>query len=293
MSAHPVVPIHLPPELVHKIFLHAAESSTSSCRTLCEVSTWTRCLALPHLYTTVSITSHTTASQLLSAVTTPPVLPPNPTFHPADAVQNIWITAVSGKFETLIQCCQNVSNLALDPQNFLWLLRAHTAEPFSRLTDANRRPNLDILMLHSHAQQDAMYRSECRNNPLIARITHLRLGDPVHFRTHLWLGKMRHLTHIAVPYGRVDKEDLASILPLIRNMSLKVFVLIVLSEHLTEDQCRDAEDWVCMIRAVEERVYVVRPLHEQLKEDWDAEVRNGTTIWERAFEYTRFLMSHV
>ncbi|KAF8885631.1 hypothetical protein BD779DRAFT_1673590 [Infundibulicybe gibba] len=72
----------LPHELVRRILLQAAQASTSSCRALCEVSTWVRHLALPILYTTVSL-NHLTLEPFARVVTSPSVVcPPNLHFTP-------------------------------------------------------------------------------------------------------------------------------------------------------------------------------------------------------------------
>ncbi|KII89727.1 hypothetical protein PLICRDRAFT_562359 [Plicaturopsis crispa FD-325 SS-3] len=58
----------LPNELVLSVFDFAAASSRQTCLTLTLVASWTRTLALPHLFSTVVFTSHTASRRFLRAL---------------------------------------------------------------------------------------------------------------------------------------------------------------------------------------------------------------------------------
>ncbi|KAF8876165.1 hypothetical protein BD779DRAFT_1677914 [Infundibulicybe gibba] len=132
MFAQPVADI-LPSELIYEILLHAAKSSTSSCRTLCQVSTWTRCLALPHLYTTVFTTPQTLPMLYLS-LGSPPVLPPDSSFDQVTAVQNLWLAFRSERPThnllkiRIVQRCRNLSHLAIDARDLAGPACSHAAQ---------------------------------------------------------------------------------------------------------------------------------------------------------------------
>ncbi|KAF8885632.1 hypothetical protein BD779DRAFT_1673591 [Infundibulicybe gibba] len=270
------MPTHLPPELVCKIFLHAAQSSSSSCRTLCEVSTWARHLALPHLYATISLNTCDTLAQFLLSVITPSC---SPRAH--------RVPSCRGGAE-----CLGYSHLGKvqDPRPTLpehipyrlrWL-QFYLACRRRRLSatrpeGCGQRADLDVLMLHNGTQHDwtTFCYAQYRNINTAARITHLRLGDPVKFETQLRVGHMRRLTHLAVPCGTRMWRSRAHI--------------TFSEEYMTKDQCREVEDWVRLTRKTEERIYMVRPLYDQLRDEWNAEARGGATVWERASQYTRSL----
>ncbi|KAF8885633.1 hypothetical protein BD779DRAFT_1532861 [Infundibulicybe gibba] len=257
----------LPPELICKIFLHAARSSSSSCNTLCKVSTWARRIALPHLYTTVSIDPRI-IDRFFTSVTSLPLLPPNASFRPTDAVENLWITVGWAKFETLTQLCPNISHLAVRSYNFIWFLRADASLWERPEKDADPGPDLHILMLRDHHTHNILtYNYDPhQGNPLLPRITHLRLED----------SHMPRITHYAMPCAGVDVRDLAHVLSMIQETSIKVFVLILTGRRVTEELDRIVEEWV-----------------RKAREEWDVEVRGGVTIWERAFEYTQLVMSRI
>ncbi|KAF8876168.1 hypothetical protein BD779DRAFT_1475766 [Infundibulicybe gibba] len=280
-----------PVELVHKILRHAAQSSSSACRTLCQVSAWTRCIALPHFYTTISIRSETNLSRFLSSITSLPVLPPNPTFDPAVNVQNIWIAFKSIKLNQemfqsrTIECFPNLSHLAFTACNTGRLARMGT---FAFIpTDLHRGKDLHVLILHNSTGMPNYSHRIYTHHHLFSRITHLRFADPVALYSQLYISHMRRLTHIAVPCGLADVDD---ILPIIEGTLVKVFVIVLPSD---ESHCRDIETWVCETRRSgrSEHIYAVRPLCGDIRDEWDAEIRGGAAVWERAFEHTRLLMA--
>ncbi|KAF8876148.1 hypothetical protein BD779DRAFT_1561233 [Infundibulicybe gibba] len=258
----------LPPELVYEILLYAAKSSTSSCHALCQVSTWARRLALPHLYATISITPRTL-----------------PMFF-VFGVRHIWIAFKSAnRTEELIksfilQYCRNLSHFAIDARDTDHLFDGIPKEN-SNITSVE---GVHILMLHNRTRSA----HHPYDNPFFARVTHLRFGDPLGPRIRLLrLGHMRRLTHFAVPCSAVSVEELECIPTVVQDTAVKCFVLIVSNAYLDEDQCRVIEDWVCGMRKVDKRIYLVRSLYDGYEKEWDMEVRGGVTIWERAFEYTR------
>ncbi|KAF8876150.1 hypothetical protein BD779DRAFT_1561236 [Infundibulicybe gibba] len=272
--------VGLPRELVIKIFLCAVQSSTSCCLALCAVSTWARHIALPHLYTTVLI-NHTSAELFLSTTAIP---------LPADFVRHLWADCSRSQLLTIIPRCRNISHITIPSSGFRSFAEPPLLEYFS--AGGGGGCDIHVLMPHHFPQYERPPSQHPHGIQLFDRITHLRLTQPVDLRMELFVGYMRRLTHLAVLCGDADVRDLAYMLPVVQDSSIEVFVLVLSGEHLSVNQSQEVEKWVRETRRVEERIYVVRPLCDKVKEEWEVEVRGGGTIWERALEYTHQLMNH-
>lgn len=122
----PISLVDFPPEMVNEILHYGCILSTSFCLALCQISSWTRKLALPYLYSTVVIKKHSSNQSLLLALTPKftPICSPSPQFSLKDCIENLWVKAVSNKIVTLFHSCPNLRNIALPPDNTLWLAYA-------------------------------------------------------------------------------------------------------------------------------------------------------------------------
>ncbi|KAF8876141.1 hypothetical protein BD779DRAFT_1561206 [Infundibulicybe gibba] len=288
--------IDFPLELVYKILLHVAQSSTLSCRMLCEVSTWVRHLALPLLYTTVP------AQAIENMISLHPVCSPSPGFKPAEAVRNIWAPSDNTNWLDIMRHCTRLFHLASTYEGLTQLVS--DGKCFSNPKDTLMETNdLRILMLDNPSwAYDGEDWSLCENSNdknlhFFRRITHLRLEDPAFLEAEIRFSHMDRLTHLAIPFRDPEKdlrpifeEYLKEILDALERTSVQVFVIVLSHDDLPEDKCQDVEKWVCELRNERSGVYVVRPLYDDLKEEWDAEVGGGITIWERAAEYTQLLV---
>jgi len=102
----------LPNELVIHILKLAAASSRESCLSLCLVSSWTRDLALPYLFTTVVLKSITEAERFHERLVGKPDC--------ASFVHNLWLDdldyATQGlhQLKELLRACNRIVNLAVD-----------------------------------------------------------------------------------------------------------------------------------------------------------------------------------
>ncbi|KAF8870187.1 hypothetical protein BD779DRAFT_1581715 [Infundibulicybe gibba] len=123
-------------------------------------------------------------------------------------------------------------------------------------------------------------------NSLFTRITHLRLEDPMGLAPFQLVVDMPRLTHLAIPCWY--DENLDEIPSRISGTSVKVFVVVL--KYLDESECQVFEDWIRESRKENEWIYAVGQ-QDLLEEEWNAEVRGVTTIWERAAAHTRLLMN--
>ncbi|KAF8876144.1 hypothetical protein BD779DRAFT_173617 [Infundibulicybe gibba] len=300
-----VVPAGLPHEVVRKILLRAAQSSVSSCRTLCEVSTWVRHLALPLLYRTVAIDCTMRLDKFNHSISSAVSACP-PAFRPADAVRHLWVPIPSPTLESILRRCDNVTHLAIHQSEFL-RFPSGAAVP-GRLPEHCQRPiearehvgvgDLHIVVLqnrldyHGWLSPGSEPHTSVDTHHLFARITHLRLGDPMHLYSQVPISQMPRLTHVAVSCGGTSGKALDSIMAKIAMRALKAFVLVFVHPYLdSREWRREVEDWVYKSRKEEPRIYTVAQMYSNIEMEWDAEARGGATIWERAVEHTRLLMS--
>ncbi|KAF8876149.1 hypothetical protein BD779DRAFT_174027 [Infundibulicybe gibba] len=195
LKVGPTMSVNLPLEVVHNILLYAAESSYLSCRTLCEVSTWVRCLALPMLYTTVAVELPPLLHRFIDLIASGHVTcPPTPAFCPADTVRNLCVPTDSRIFESIMRHCNNVTHLAIHQSNLIQLINSTVPKhpiPESSARQSHRRRrqtkahegtgDLQILLFENNPSHDWSLSSTFGDagHPLFERITHLRLGDPV------------------------------------------------------------------------------------------------------------------
>ncbi|KAF8885630.1 hypothetical protein BD779DRAFT_1673589 [Infundibulicybe gibba] len=255
------MPVDLPVELVREILLYVAQTSTSSCRTLCEVSTWARKLALPILYTTVSL-NHLTLEPFARVVTSSSlVYPSSPTFCPADAVRHIWVSpTMFVPLRIIIRHCKNATHFA-----------------FNRIGLSALSAAIDPSV--------AIFRETQ------ARLRSVRFGLPIDLEYSLVISHIRGLTHLATPSEGATERKLNNICEIITRSSIEVFVLVMTREQIDEGQRQQIDDWVYRAQMRDARIHAVMPLFDDIRREWDVEIQGGVTIWERAVEYTRLLMS--
>ncbi|KAF8885629.1 hypothetical protein BD779DRAFT_1673587 [Infundibulicybe gibba] len=224
----------LPPELVREILLHATQTSTSSCRTLCEVSTWVRKLALPILYTTVfldhftiEVFAHVVASSSL-------VCPPSPIFRPADAVRHICVSpTVFVPLCTIIRHCKNATHFAFNRIGISALSSAmDPSVSISReeacLQGGDREEvegalHVTLLNNGSHAgwelfNEDTMFRP---HKPLSRRLRRVRFGRPIVLGYSLSIPHLPGLTHLAAPAMGVTENELNNIFDIFTGTSIE------------------------------------------------------------------------
>ncbi|KDR74293.1 hypothetical protein GALMADRAFT_575278 [Galerina marginata CBS 339.88] len=291
----------LPPELVDNIFHYACILSTSFCVALCQISTWTRRLALPYLYSTV-VLKDMAAQEAFSRNLLPrtvPIHPPQPDFHPTKYVRSLWTEAVSSRVLSIFAPCDGISNLALHVDNFLWLIHASSTAALrvSKLSTRSitRKNDLYLLILDAQAknwsQKSFVNNNASLTSPIFEKITHLRVGSIGSYSTHLDLAHFTRLSHIAVPYHRPQEQNLSDLLRVFDFPSTIFLVVVLMTDLLSTAQYQEAVDWVIQTRVTNSGIYTLTSRQPDLQAEWEAEVRRGLSIWDKAEIFTQTLTS--
>ncbi|KAF8875917.1 hypothetical protein BD779DRAFT_183992 [Infundibulicybe gibba] len=278
------MPTSLPLELLHTIFLQVAESSPSSRRTLCAVSSWVRHIALPLLHKTVFIDSIECLGGFDQLVTRPLACPPSPSFRLADNVRRLWVSPISETLASIVLHC-NVTHLAIHPSDLATFFDAPSPNHFERQDPARAgKGDLHVVLLQDHPASPID-----GTNPLFGRITHLQLNEPIRPGGWQSISVMPNLTHLAVPCENVVERGLDWIFNIVAGTSVEVFVLS-LPDWSFGREWRALERWVRKSRRENEWIYLV--CQREIPEvDWCNEIYGGATVWERAAEETQLLMN--
>ncbi|KAF8876544.1 hypothetical protein BD779DRAFT_1677715 [Infundibulicybe gibba] len=218
------MPATLAPELLRTIFTEMAELSTSSCCTLCAVSSWTRHIALPLLYENVFLDSSF--------------------FRLVDTVRRLWAPSIS---ETLTD-----------------VLQYSFPNPFERQDKSAEKGDLHVVLLQNYPLPTIN-----STHPLLRRITHLELEEPIKPGASQPISVMPNLTHLAVLI-RITEGGLGWIFDMISGTSIKVFALIW-DQWISGRDLRAIEAWLRKSRRKgDERIYMVWR-NEIPSVDWDNE----------------------
>ncbi|KAF8164746.1 hypothetical protein B0H34DRAFT_209582 [Crassisporium funariophilum] len=289
----------LPPELIHHIFIYGSIISTSFCLTLCRLSAWTRKLALPYLYSTAVLRTFNSSHAFTSDIQNIPLLPPPQMFYPHCYVRSLWITAVSNRVLDIFKLCDNLTNLALDVDNFLWLVhgssKARTRLNVLPNSVIHRKGDIHLLIIAAKARDwhQAHYvpTDPALTSPIFKKISHLRIGTIGSYCTHLDLAHLTRLSHIAIPYHQPEEQDLSQLLRLFEIPSMCFIVVVPLTDLLSSTQFTDALNWVATTRVHNSKVYVLPSRQDVLQLEWEQEARYGQSIWDKAEIFTKHLNS--
>ncbi|PPQ84614.1 hypothetical protein CVT25_015711 [Psilocybe cyanescens] len=283
-----------PPELINEIFHYGCILSTSFSLALCQISSWTRRLALPYLYSTAVIKKHANTRSLSLALTPKftPICPPSPHFAPKDSVESLWVEAVSNTIVTIFRSCPNIRNIALPPDNVLWLAYASSQgnQSYTFLPiNPSDKPNLHLLLTEAYDESiltQFPYANIALNNPFFDRITHLRIGKLGRYSALVDIAQYENLTHIAIPYHLPQKQSLSDLPELFTFPSVMLLVVVILTDLLSAAKCEEAIAWVRNIRVSNPKVYAVTSQYHNLQAEWEEEVRRGVSIWDKAERFT-------
>ena len=295
-SAHDNFAAILPAEIVDHIFRYACILSTSFCLTLCQSSSWTRKLAIPYLYSTIVVTKIRNAMILPQALGRTLVSNPIPNFQPKAHVRNIWIDPMSNLTLQIFRTCDALQNLALTEGNLHWII--HASSPgaprlsFLPQRTVTRKHDLRLLLIDAkhYYWPQAVLASSAHPSPFFEKVTHLRIGTIGPYSTHLNIAHFPRISHIAVPFHRPQEHNLDELLQLFDLTSVMVLVVVILTDRLSESECQECLRWIVARRRLTSRpVYGVLSRSQDLRKEWEEEVRNGTNIWDRAVLYTESL----
>ena len=286
-------PIQLPHELIEIIFRFAAADSEDFCRSICELSTWTRALAQCHLFVTLTITdpsSHFRALQISAGN----ILHQPSQLVPGTIVQNIWIDHFAESFVCIFENCPNLKNLAICYGTFPCLAHAPLSnEAMSRKQDLHL-----LFIVKGYVASESVNLFQTLRDPgsFIPRITRLRFSWALCYMPLIPLSRLSFLTHLALPCDALDLEAIEETLPPVLDAAqhLKMLVMIVMIDRLLEWDRRDVEEYIKMRRCTsnpEERLYGYAMLSQEIQTEWLEETKGGLDIWERAVQYTEQLVN--
>ncbi|KAF5309235.1 hypothetical protein D9619_012716 [Psilocybe cf. subviscida] len=287
----------LPTEIVILICDEACRISPTFCLSLSQTSTWTRRLAMPHLYSTVIITKLRTAYSIPSILQPPAAVLSDPSLAPASHVRNLWIGPVSKKTVDIFTLCENVSHLAVPEDNFYWLIHSSSqGNPDSGVTSAiiASKPDIELFILNTrkpiwHVRQLVPVPPELPS-PLFGKIRRLWIGKTGGYDSGgLHFPHFTRLTHIAVPYHNPSIQRLPSILHLLEHPSIVCLVLILLTDLLEEEAYDDGLRWVVETRKLQPKLLALPFRHESLRTHWEEGLCPGQSVWEKAVIFTNFL----
>ncbi|KAF8905773.1 hypothetical protein CPB84DRAFT_564819 [Gymnopilus junonius] len=291
--------LDLPTELVVDIFHYACCLSTSFSSALCQLSTWTRKIALPYLFLTVIIKKLGNKQGFTKVLNQGPSHPSTPDFKPKDYVESLWLEAVSNRTLSIFRACDNLVNLALPVDNLMWLVYSsspamHTLSPLSPRA-ITRKKDLHLLILNAKkpnwSLREAVNNDPTLTSPFFAKVTHLRIGLVGPYITHLELAHFTRLTHIAIPYHQPEYQNLSDLLRVFDFPSTICLVVVLLTDMLYDTQYQEAVDWVKRTRVTNPKVYVVTSRQPDLQSEWEEEARHGLSIWDKAERFTHVLLS--
>ncbi|KAF9530950.1 hypothetical protein CPB83DRAFT_904934 [Crepidotus variabilis] len=286
--------LSLPPELRQHVLRYACILSTSFCVALSNLSSWTRTLALPYLYTTIVVKKYAMSASFWLAISKPLPVAQLPDFRPSACVKSLWIAPVSNTIVKIFSRCENIVNFALPAENLHWLVHSTSMEPLTTWGQRiKNRMDYQVLVLEAKRATWSLAHlaDETQKTPFFDAVTHLRIAAVGSYSTHLELAHFKRLSHIAIPYHRPDIHNLPDLLRIFDFPATIFLVVVLVTDQISSADYQSALDWVLQIRTTNQKVYVLDSHSENLQEEWEDEVRGGLDIWERAEKYTLNLTS--
>jgi len=290
--------IRLPIELVNIIFALAAEASRHTCLDLCKVASWARQIALPHLFGTLVAGDHGTKFQKYLA--NPPYIPFNTNITAASLVKNVWIPledrGTTDSVLDVFQNCHNITHMALTVHCFYKLVRSTTSEVLAPSHRKISGPCLnDNRSLHFTLLGTASFNWVLRElhhadvslrSPLYDQITHVRVETIDGYKTRHKLYHFSRLSHLSVPYYNSAHHVAKQLDDFLKLRLLDMFVVAGVRKPLQQAHWKRLQDWVRAKRKKEKRVFFVEIPAMDIQAEWEAEMRGGESIWDRALRYT-------
>lgn len=249
--------------------------------TMCLTSTWTRHLALPYLYSTLVFKK--IPLKFYRQVMHENVIGSSiPGFCPTDHIRSVWITYTDPLLLNILRKCTNLSNLALRELNFRHIVDFISEE------DVSDKPDVHLLILNARY---ADWSHPVHHSPFYRKITHLRAGLIMSYSPrHLDLAHFSRLSHLAVSYHIPGQQPLRNLLRVFDDISSQLtLVVVIMTEFLTDAERRGALKWVFDVRQNTQNVYAVLSQADNLRNEWEEEVRNGLSIWDKAKSFTQSL----
>ena len=290
----------LPAELINIIFALAAESSRHTCLDLCLVASWARQIALPYLFRTLVAKDH--GAKFNKYLANPPYIPINTNINPASLVKHVWIPLEYDGTDSVLDVfknCHNLVHIALTIHCFYNLIRATSPYLVADMTKTtisgpalDRDRDLHFTMLSAGSfnwtfpqywQPGAVLRS-----PLYDQITHIRVEtlDSYYISPSHGMAHFSRLSHLSVPYYHSTQHVANQLDVFLELQSLEMFVVAGVRKPLQQAHWKRLQEWVWAERRTDKRVFFLEVPAMDIQAEWEAEMRGGKSLWDRAFRYT-------
>ncbi|KAF4568158.1 hypothetical protein EYR40_010446 [Pleurotus pulmonarius] len=287
-----------PPEVVWHIFEHAARSSTPTCKALCLVNSWCRQLALPYLFSTVILPTKAAVKDFRAMIFLQANPNDDPTatrvsqklrlpdFVPSKHVQNLWMEDAYNGVQKVMESCYNAEHVAMDQESFLHLMYVPLVRSYFAPEPSlpERSHLLQLVIIDADHRWNRASRQGGSQGLLSTGITHIRLASPMTRDSDaLDITPFPQLTHFAMPLVSCLAQDPIVVIGLLQNSNLQMLVCVISGS----DERELARTWLRDVRKDCTNAYLVESFGLRLREEWEAEVRGGKSIWEKALKYTR------
>ncbi|KAF5363954.1 hypothetical protein D9756_001044 [Leucocoprinus leucothites] len=285
----------LPLELIEHVFHRGCMASTQFCLTLCLVSSWARCIALPHLYSAVKLQTQSSLIAFHQTIVkgkgriSPTILPLH--LH----VRSLWIKPISNVVVDIFNACENLEYISLHEENLVWLIRPPLGPSVTALpamadpTSLNRDLHLWVVRGRTHRFYPLDSISTSLSSPFLNKITHLVLDGSTGYNTLKNIKLCNRLTHLAVTYDGSPPQDLESLAVALRTAPRRDIiscVLILLVDVLTTTQRIETLSWVQGVN-VPRRIRVLPLRSLGLRAEWEEQMRTGVNFWEKVEKNSR------
>jgi hypothetical protein len=290
----------LPVELVNIIFGLAAESSRHTCLDLCLVASWARQIALPYLFRTLVAKDHGAKFNIYLANRA--CIPINTNINPASLVKHVWMPLetddTTNPVLDVFENCHNIVHIALTIYCFCTLIRATSPPLIADMRKTISGPALDRDRdLHLTLLSTTFFNwtfpqywqpNVMRRSPLYDQITHIRVETVNSFHVyHLFkLDHFSRLSHLSVPYYHPTQHVAEQLDDLLELQSLEMFVVAGVRKPLQQAHWKRLQEWVWAKRRSDKRVFFVEVPAMDIQAEWEAEMRGGESLWDRALRYT-------
>ncbi len=285
---------NLPPELVEQVFHSGCAISKQLSLSLCLVSSWARCLALPHLYTAVVLENQSTISTFHRTVVKSEVR--SDVLSPARLyVRGLWVEPISSVVVDIFNACENLKYISIREENLLWLIKAppkrSSIPRLSSPPETSLTPSKDFHLWVTkgrtnrwtlHAPVD-LTTTPILPSPLLSGITHLLLNCATGYKILRNIKSFVHLAYLAVTYDGSPSQDLQELAEAVRSAPVRDIscVLILVVDALPVFRCAAVLSWVAGLD-ISQKIQVLSSRYEDLRGQWKEELRTGIDVWKKA-----------
>lgn len=209
-----------------------------------------------------------------------------PDFVPSEHVQNLWLEDACNGVQKVMESCYNAEHVAMDQESFLHLMYVPLVRSYfaPEPSPPERSHPLQLVIIDSDSRWNRASRQGRSQGLLSTGISHIRLASPmIRDNDALDIAPFPQLTHFAMPLSSCLVQDPDVVSRLLQNSTLQMLVCVISGANEGEL----ARTWLRDSRRGCINAFLVESSGLGLREEWEAEVRGGKSVWERAIEYTR------